>query len=80
MVQKPVTHTCLMYVAGLGVRNFERMVSAMHIGLISQGCMQFKKILFQRRIEINDVRFFTFADFKFFPRRKKIGKRDYLLK
>jgi hypothetical protein len=67
VVYKPVTHACLVDVAGLWVTNPEMMVRTMAIHTIAQFAMECKHIVHQSRLELLHIGLVTFPTRELLP-------------
>ncbi|HEY4500938.1 MAG TPA: hypothetical protein VJI70_01565 [Candidatus Paceibacterota bacterium] len=79
MMEEPVAHGGLMDIAGLGVRNFEMVISSVPIGAGDEFAMKCECVRCQIALKFLHVRTLALAARKLFPRLKKILKRDDIL-
>ena len=72
MVQQPVADACFMYVAWLGVGDFEMMISAVHVCFSLQLLVQSKDMVHQICLKLLHVLFAALTPYKLLPRFKQI--------
>lgn len=79
VVQKPVAHARLVYIARLRVGDFEMLVAAMRVRASRKVAMKREDIVHQSVLKLLHIFLLPFSAYELFPRGKQIFNRNDIL-